>query len=214
MENQALRDLKVQSGPCIYKLADQPPRPKAKRDNKSRRRPSSDSSSEKKPPKQKLKFDEFDLAVDVKRQVADIDARTNNTAMSGANNDPKGPPASYAAVAAGKQGEIFCKDFLKMDQVKKGLRDEKAEKKHRKKTPCHYEALAEHKFVGDTYTVNELQPKLEPIQVVGIIMAHSSYKGKYIEAITSLSVSIKLAFWALITHVWVSSRWRNPFLRS
>ena len=74
MENQALRDLKVQSGPCIYKLADQPLRPKAKRDNKSRRRPSSDSSSERKPPKQKLKFDEFDLAVDVKRQVADIDA--------------------------------------------------------------------------------------------------------------------------------------------
>ena len=104
--------------------------------------------------------------------------------MSGANNYPNGPPASYAAVAAGKQGEIFCKDFLKMDQVKKGLRDEKAEKKHRKKTSCHYDALAEHKYVGNTYTVNELQPKLEPIQVVGIIMAHSSYKGKYIEAIT------------------------------
>merc|ERR1712082_480047 len=56
-------------------------------------------------------------------------------------------------------------------------------KKHRRKTPCHYEALAEHRFVGNTYTVNELQPKLEPTQVVGIIMAHSSYKGKYIEAI-------------------------------
>ena len=37
--------------------------------------------------------------------------------------------------------------------------------------------------MGNTYTVNELQPKLEPTQVVGIIMAHSSYKGKYIEAI-------------------------------
>ena len=37
--------------------------------------------------------------------------------------------------------------------------------------------------MGNTYTVNELQPKLEPTQVVGIIMAHSSYKGKFIEAI-------------------------------
>ena len=37
--------------------------------------------------------------------------------------------------------------------------------------------------MGNTYTVNELQPKLEPTQVVGIIMAHSSYRGQYIEAI-------------------------------
>jgi len=114
--------------------------------------------------------------------VADIDARTNNTAMSGINNVPKGPPASYAAVAAGNQGEIYCKAFPKMDQVKRDLRDDKDEKKHRKKAPCHYDAIAEHRYVGNT--VNELQPKLEPIQVVGIIMAHNSYKGKYIEAIT------------------------------
>ena len=126
MENQASRDLKVQLGPCIYKLADQPPSPKPQRDNKSRRRLSTDSSSEEKPPKQKLRFDGFALAIDVKRQVADIDARTNNSAMSGTNNHPNGPPASYAAVAAGKQGEIICKDFLKMDPVKKGLRDDKA----------------------------------------------------------------------------------------
>merc|ERR1712030_134691 len=31
--------------------------------------------------------------------------------------------------------------------------------------------------------VQELQPKLEPIHVVGIIMAHSSYKSEFIEAI-------------------------------
>ena len=90
---------------------------------------------------------------------------------------------SYAAITAGKQGETICKDFLKMNPVKKGLRDDKDEKKHRRATPCHYEALAEHRFVGNTYTVNELKPKLEPIQVVGIIMAHSSYKGEYIKAI-------------------------------
>ena len=52
--------------------------------------------------------------------------------MSGTNNQPLGPPAgaSYAAVTAGKQGETFVKDFLKMDPVKRGLRDEKEEKKN------------------------------------------------------------------------------------
>ena len=59
--------------------------------------------------------------------MADIDARTDNSAMSGTNNHPKGP--SYAAITAGKQGETICKDFLKMDPVKKGLRDDKEEKK-------------------------------------------------------------------------------------
>ena len=131
VENQAFRDPRVHPGPCIYKLADQTPRPQLKRD-KSKRRPSSDSSSELKPPSQKQKIDEHGLAIDVKRHVADIDARTNNTAMSGTNNVPKGPPASYAAVAAGNQGEIFCKTFLKMDKVKKDLRDDKAEKRYRK----------------------------------------------------------------------------------
>ena len=37
--------------------------------------------------------------------------------------------------------------------------------------------------MGNTYTLNELRPRLEPTQVVGIIMAHSSYKDKFIEAI-------------------------------
>ena len=104
--------------------------------------------------------------------MADIDARTDIAVMAGTKGQ------SYAAITAGKQGETICKDFLKMDPVKKGLRDDKDEKKHRRATPCHYEALADHRFVGNTYTVNELKPKLEPIQVVGIIMAHSSYKGE------------------------------------
>ena len=117
--------------------------------------------------------------------MAEIDARMDNSAMSGTNNQPQGPPAgaSYAAVTAGRQGEIFTKDFLKMDQVKKDLRDKKDEKRHRRNTKCHYDSLAEHRFVGNTYTVSELQPKLEPIHVVGIIMAHSSYKSKFIKAI-------------------------------
>merc|ERR1711888_271071 len=117
--------------------------------------------------------------------MAELSVLASISAMSGTNNHPQGPPAgaSYAAVTAGKQGETFVKDFLKMDPVKKGLRDEKEEKKYRRNTQCHYDSLAEHRFMGNTYTVNELQPKLEPTQVVGIVMAHSSYKGKFIEAI-------------------------------
>ena len=120
MENQAFRDPKVHPGPCIYKLADQTPRPQLKRDNKSKRRPSSDSSSELRPPSQKLKIDEHELAIDVKRHVADIDARTNNTAMSGTNNIPKGPPASYAAVAAGNKVKFFVRTSLKWTRSKRG----------------------------------------------------------------------------------------------
>ena len=59
--------------------------------------------------------------------MAVIDARTDDSAMSGTKNQPQGPPAgaTYADIAAGKQGEIFVKGFLKMDQVKKDLRDKK-----------------------------------------------------------------------------------------
>ena len=135
MENQAVRGLKTKLGPSTYKLADFLQSPTVKRGPKSRRSrepSSSDSSTEKKPPRQKLRLGP---TVDVKGHVAAIDAQTNNTAMSGANDDsdvqappggtnPTGQPASYATVAAGKQGENFCKEFLKMDQVKKGLRDD------------------------------------------------------------------------------------------
>ena len=119
MENQAVRGLKIRLGPRTYKLADLLQSPKVKRDPKSRGRSrdpsSSDSSTEKKPPRQKLRLGP---TVDVKGHVAAIDAQMNNTAMSGANDDsdvqappggtnPTGQPASYATVAAGKQGEIF-----------------------------------------------------------------------------------------------------------
>ena len=208
MENQAIRGLKTQLGPSTYNLADLLQSRKTQRVPKSRGRSrepsSSDSSAEKKPPRQKLRLGP---TVDVKGHVAAIDAQTSNTAMSGMNDDsegqgiPGGTNPSGRPAPAGKQGEQFCKDFLKLDQVKKGLRDDKAEKKHRKKTACHYESLAEHKFIGTTYTVNELLPKLKPTQVVGIIM--------------SLSVLIKLVHWASIMRVSrVSSLWRNIFLRS
>ena len=62
--------------------------------------------------------------------MAVIDARSDNSAMSGANNQLQGPPAgaTYADVTAGNQGETFVRNFLKMDQVKRDLRDKKEEK--------------------------------------------------------------------------------------
>ena len=117
--------------------------------------------------------------------MAAIDAMTDNSAMSGANNQLQGPPAgaTYADVTAGNQGETFVRNFLKMDQVKRDLRDDKAEKKHRRNTKCHYESLAVHKFVPETRSVEEMRPMLSPLHVVGIIMAHSSYKSEFIEAL-------------------------------
>ena len=63
--------------------------------------------------------------------MAAIDARSDNSAMSGANNQPQGPPAgaTYADVTAGNQGETFVRNFLKLDTVKRDLRDKKEEKK-------------------------------------------------------------------------------------
>ena len=83
----------------------------------------------------------------------------------------------------GKKGKQFCKDFCKMTPVKKGLRDEKDERNHRKNVSCHYDAIAENKFVGTIRTSESLLPTLKPTEVVGIIMAHYSYKDSFIEAI-------------------------------
>ena len=63
-----------------------------------------------------------------------------------------------------------------MTPVKKGLRDEKEERNHRKNVACHYEAIAENKFVGTIRTSESLLPTLKPTEVVGIIMAYSSYR--------------------------------------
>ena len=76
------------------------------------------------------------MATNVKGQAAAINA---STATSGDNDDSDGQsksgstnPSGHKPATAGKQGEPFCKDFLKMNQVKKGLRDDKEEKKR-----CH-----------------------------------------------------------------------------
>ena len=70
-----------------------------------------------------------------------------------------------------------------MTMVKKGLRDDKDERNHRKNISCHYDALAENKFVGTIRTTESLLPTLKPTEVVGIIMAHSSYRDSFIEAV-------------------------------
>ena len=173
------------SNQVCTKLALQPTIPPPQRDKASRRRQRTGSSSAKKPPKQKPRFENFETAVDVKGQVAAIDAMTDNSAMSGANQQIQGVPAgaTYADVTSGNQGETFVRNFIKMDQTKRDLRDNKVEKKHRRTTKCNYDSLAEHRFVGNTYTVEEMLPMLKPTHVVGIIMAHSSYKSKFIKAI-------------------------------
>ena len=167
------------------KLADQPTTPLPQWEKVTRRRKRDGSSSAKKPHKQKPRVDNFEKAVDVKGQVAAINASTDNTAMSGANQRNQGTPdgATYADAMSGNKGETFVRNFIKMDQTKRDLRDNKDEKKHRRTTKCNYDALAEHRFVGHTYTVEEMMPMLKPTHVVGIIMAHSSYKSKFIQAI-------------------------------
>ena len=71
--------------------------------------------------------------------MAVIDAKSDKSAMSGANNQHQGLPAgaTYADVTAGNQGETFVRNFLKLDTVKRDLRDKKEEKKHRRNTKCH-----------------------------------------------------------------------------
>ena len=97
----------------------------------TRRRKRDGSSSAKKPLKQKLRFDNIETAVDVKEQVAVINAKADNTAMSGANQRNQGTPdgATYADATSGNQGETFVRNFIKMDQTKRDLRDNKVEKK-------------------------------------------------------------------------------------
>merc|ERR1712030_36175 len=164
------------------KLADLPTTPLPQWKTVSRKGKRKGSSSTKKPHKQKPRVDNFEKAVDVKGQVAAINASSDNSAMSGANPRNQGTPdgVTYADASSGNKGETFVRNFIKMDQTKRDLRDNKEEKKHRRTTKCNYDAIAEHRFVGHTYTVEEMMPMLKPAHVVGIIMAHSSYKSKFI----------------------------------
>ena len=100
------------------------------------------------------------------------------------NSGNTNPPGRRPANTGKNKGEQHCRDFLKMNPVKKGLRDDKDERKYRKdNTVCHYDALAESKFIGTIHAENSLLPTIKPTEVVGIIMAHSSYRNLYIDAI-------------------------------
>ena len=120
MEKQACRGLEDRLGPLTYNLADLIQNPGlCKRVPKSRgraREPSSSDSSAEKPPRKNLK-----MATNVKGQVAAINA---STATSGDNDDSDGQsksgstnPPGHTPATAGKKGEPFCRDFLKMNPV-------------------------------------------------------------------------------------------------
>ena len=183
MEKQACRGLEDRLAPLTYNLAEAVHTPGlCKRPPKSKVRPreasSSDNSSAEKPLRKNLK-----MTGNVKGQAAAINAMT---ASSGENDDSdiqSTHPPGHKPVDTGKKGEQYCREFLKMNPVKKGLRDDKDERKHRNTTACHYDAIADERFVGTVLTENSLLPKMEPIEMVGIIMAHYRYKEHFIEAI-------------------------------
>ena len=176
-------------GLLTYNLADALatpglPKRKAKSKRKVRQATSSESSAEK-PPKTKLKM------ATTNGQVAEKVASINNaSAATSGNVDSDGQSSSghvaqpgHQQARVGKQGEQFCREFCKMSTVKKGLRDDKDERNHRKNISCHYDALAENKFVGTIRTTESLLPTLKPTEVVGIIMAHYSYRDTFMEAV-------------------------------
>ena len=223
MEKQACRGLEDRLWPLTYTLAELIQSPGlCKRVPKSRgraREPSSSDSSGEKPPRKNLK-----MTTSVKGQVAAIDAINASAAASGENDDSEFQsnsgntnPPGHKPATAGKKGEPFCRDFLKMNPVKKGLRDDKDERKHRNNTACHYDAIADSKFVGAICTENSLLPKLKPTEVVGIIMAHYCYRDSFIEAIIKDCEPFclnKLVHWALTMLVWMRPRrWRISILR-
>ena len=189
MEKQACRGLVDLVGPLTYDLADAiltPGLPKRKPKYKKRvRQATSSESSAEKPIRTNPKM--ASTTGQVAEKVASINnasaATSGNVDSDGQSSSGHVAPPGHQQARVGKQGEQFCKEFCKMSTVKKGLRDDKDERNHRKNISCHYDALAENKFVGTIRTTESLLPTLKPTEVVGIIMAHYSYKDSFIEAI-------------------------------
>ena len=167
MEKQACRGLVDLVKPLTYNLADALatpglPKRKIKSKRKVRQATSSESSAEK-PPKTKLR-----MATNI-GQVAEQVKSINSAATSGnvdgdgqSSSSGRAAPPGHQQARAGKKGEQFCKDFCKMSTVKKELRDDKEERTHRRNIACHYDALAENKFVGTIRTTESLLPTLKP----------------------------------------------------
>ena len=102
----------------------------------------------------------------VKEQIAALEP---NAAIM-ADNDESGaqttsgsthPPGRRPANTGKNKGEQHCREFLKMNPVKKGLRDDKDERKFRRdNTRCHFDALAEDKLSGNIIAENSLLPTI------------------------------------------------------
>ena len=120
--------------------------------------------------------------------VKSIDAATaaNNETMDigGQINAGRNDPPGHQPARAGKKGEQFCRDFCKMDPVKRECRDNNDERTLRRNIPCHYDALNEHNFVAKRITTESMLPTLKPTEVVGIIMAHFNYQDLFLDAVT------------------------------
>ena len=191
MEKQAVRGLEGLVNPLTYNLADAIANPgKPKRTKKSKRKDrqatSSESSAEK-PPKSKPRMSAVNGQVS-----AAVMSINNSTAASNETMDVRGqstsgrndPPGRQSG-RAGNKGDQFCREFCKMDPVKKECRDNKDERSYRRdNVPCHYDALTDNKFVATTRTIESMLPTLTPTEVVGVIMAHYHYKESFLEAVT------------------------------
>ena len=180
MEKQAVRGLEGLVNPLTYNLADALATPgKSKRSKKSKRKDrqatSSESSAEK-PPKTKPRMSALNGQVSAAVKSIDAASAANNENMDvgGQSTSGRNDPPGHQPGRAGKKGEQFCRDFCKMNPVKKECRDNKDERSFRRNIPCHYDALTDDKFVATTRTTESLLPTLKPTKVVGIIMAHYS----------------------------------------
>ena len=173
MEKQACRGLVDLVNPLTYNLADALttpglPKRKIKPKRKVRQATSSESSAEK-PPKSKLRMATNNGQVaDAVKSINNASAATSgNVDGDGQSSSGRVAPPGHQQVRAGKKGEQFCRDFCKMNTVKKELRDNKDERTFRRNISCHYDALTENKFVGTTRTTESLLPTLKPTEVVG-----------------------------------------------
>ena len=158
MEKQACRGLEDLVNPLTYNLADAISTPglskRTKESKRHGRQATSSESSAEKPPRNKPRMSA--LNGHVTSVVKSIDAATaaNNDIMDvgGQTNAGRNDPPGHQPARAGKKGEQFCRDFCKMDPVKRECRDNKDERSLRRNIPCHYDALTEHKFVAKCIT--------------------------------------------------------------
>ena len=145
MEKQACRGLVDLVNPLTYNLADAlttPGLPKRKKPKRKVRQATSSESSAEKPPKSKPRMSANNGQVAAVVKAIDAASASNNGNVDGDGQSTSGRivPPGHQQVRAGKKGEQFCRDFCKMNPVKKELRDNKDERTFRRNISCHYDA--------------------------------------------------------------------------